>query len=147
MAGGETKVLVAVDPSDLSERAFRWYLARFNQPLHKVKICHVPEYWGDDDRMMSPARRQELVDKTSASTKQMKLKYDAICKEFGIEHQFEELKGKEVWHEICVHAKKINAHIIVMGTRGMGTIKRTILGSVSDGVLHHCHIPTLIYKE
>ncbi|XP_048257557.1 universal stress protein PHOS34-like isoform X2 [Haliotis rufescens] len=118
MAGGETKVLVAVDPSDLSERAFR---------------C--------------PARRQELVDKTSASTKQMKLKYDAICKEFGIEHQFEELKGKEVWHEICVHAKKINAHIIVMGTRGMGTIKRTILGSVSDGVLHHCHIPTLIYKE
>ncbi|XP_046372815.1 universal stress protein PHOS32-like [Haliotis rufescens] len=147
MAGGEAKVLVAVDPSDLSERAFRWYLSKFNQPQHKVNICHVPEYWANVQRMMSPARLQEVVEATNATTKQTELKYDAICKEFGIESQFEALKGQEVWHEICAYSKKIHADVIVIGTRGMGAIKRTILGSVSDGVLHHCHIPVLIYKE
>ena len=39
------------------------------------------------------------------------------------------------------------AHLIVMGTRGLGKIRRTILGSVSDYVLHHVHCPILIYRD
>ena len=34
--------------------------------------------------------------------------------------------------------------MIVMGTRGLGAIRRTILGSVSDYVLHHTKIPLVI---
>ena len=44
-------------------------------------------------------------------------------------------------------AKNEKAELIVMGTRGLGTVRRTILGSVSDYVLHHVHCPILIYRH
>ncbi|XP_067684660.1 uncharacterized protein [Haliotis asinina] len=147
MAGGETKVLVSVDNSDISERAFKWYLNTFHRPNHKLFLCHVPEYWGDVQRMMSPARIQELIDETNANTKGIEVKFSTISAEYGVSAEFEALRGQEVWNEICNQAKKIHADVIVIGTRGMGKIKRTILGSVSEGVLHHTHVPVLIYKE
>lgn len=46
--------------------------------------------------------------------------------------------------QICAFAAKTHAAIIIMGTRGLGAIRRTIMGSVSDYVLHHSHVPVLI---
>ena len=39
---------------------------------------------------------------------------------------------------------KSGAQLLVIGTRGLGTLSRTILGSVSDYVLHHAGIPVCI---
>ncbi|PAA76834.1 hypothetical protein BOX15_Mlig026982g3, partial [Macrostomum lignano] len=41
-------------------------------------------------------------------------------------------------------ANEEDVSLIVMGNRGMGTLRRTFLGSVSDYVLHHAHRPTII---
>ena len=49
-----------------------------------------------------------------------------------------------VGHGIIKKANEVGADLIVMGTRGMGALRRTILGSVSDYVLHHSHIPVVI---
>lgn len=45
---------------------------------------------------------------------------------------------------ICHTANKENANHIVMGSRGLGTVRRTLLGSVSDYCLHHCHVPVSV---
>ena len=39
------------------------------------------------------------------------------------------------------------ANLLVMGTRGMGMVRRTILGSVSDYVVHHAHCPVVICRH
>lgn len=49
--------------------------------------------------------------------------------------------------QICAFAAKTHAAIIIMGTRGLGAIRRTIMGSVSDYVLHHSHVPVLICRN
>ena len=43
-------------------------------------------------------------------------------------------------------AQDHHAKMIITGTRGMGVIRRTMLGSVSDYVVHHAHCPVLIAR-
>ncbi|HZP80897.1 MAG TPA: universal stress protein [Chthonomonadaceae bacterium] len=43
-------------------------------------------------------------------------------------------------------AEEEQADLIVLGSRGLGGFQRFLLGSVSDGVLHHAHCPVLIVR-
>jgi nucleotide-binding universal stress UspA family protein len=49
-----------------------------------------------------------------------------------------------VWKTIVEVADAIDASLIVSGTRGRNPVKRALLGSVSEAVLHNSHRPTLI---
>ncbi len=44
-------------------------------------------------------------------------------------------------------AEEEDASMIITGTRGMGVVRRTFLGSVSDYILHHSHIPVLVCRN
>ena len=48
---------------------------------------------------------------------------------------------------ITEEAADEKAGLIIMGTRGMGTVRRTLLGSVSDYVIHHATCPVLVVRE
>ena len=50
-------------------------------------------------------------------------------------------------YQISQLAKDLNVKYIVMGSRGMGLIRGTVLGSVSTGVLHETKIPVLIIPQ
>ena len=43
-------------------------------------------------------------------------------------------------------AEEIGAGLIVMGSRGLGGIRRLLMGSVSDSVVRHAHCPVLIVR-
>ena len=47
---------------------------------------------------------------------------------------------------VTLVAEEQGAEMIVMGARGLGKIKRAILGSVSDYVIRKSKIPVLICK-
>ncbi|CAH8524861.1 unnamed protein product [Dicrocoelium dendriticum] len=63
--------------------------------------------------------------------------------------------GEKIGHQCMQRANKpgpalVNfitehkADMVVMGNRGIGALRRTFLGSVSDYVLHHAHVPVAI---
>ncbi|KXJ07050.1 uncharacterized protein LOC110251703 [Exaiptasia diaphana] len=45
---------------------------------------------------------------------------------------------------ICKVAKENEVALIVLGSRGLTKMRRTILGSVSDYVVHHSHLPVCV---
>ena len=49
--------------------------------------------------------------------------------------------------EITALAEEIGAGLIVVGSRGLGGIRRAILGSVSDSVVRHAHCPVLVVRK
>ncbi len=49
--------------------------------------------------------------------------------------------------EIVALAEEIGAGVIVMGSRGVGGVRRALMGSVSSSVVHHAHCPVMVVRE
>ncbi|KAJ4705475.1 Universal stress protein A [Melia azedarach] len=47
---------------------------------------------------------------------------------------------------ICQAAEEVHVDLLVVGSRGLGKIKRALLGSVSDYCAHHVVCPIVIVK-
>ncbi len=47
---------------------------------------------------------------------------------------------------IVAVAEEIGAGLIVMGSRGLGGVRRALIGSVSDSVVRHAHCPVMIVR-
>ena len=45
---------------------------------------------------------------------------------------------------IVAYAEQVGADAIVVGARGLSTVKSLLLGSVSHGVVQHAHVPVLV---
>jgi nucleotide-binding universal stress UspA family protein len=44
-------------------------------------------------------------------------------------------------------ADEIGAGLIVMGSRGLGGVRRALMGSVSDSVVRHAHCPVMVVRR
>jgi nucleotide-binding universal stress UspA family protein len=49
--------------------------------------------------------------------------------------------------EIVALAEEIGAGLIVMGSRGVGGLRRALMGSVSNSVVRHAHCPVLVVRS
>lgn len=49
-----------------------------------------------------------------------------------------------VWRTIVDVAHDVDAELIVVGARGLSTVRSVLLGSVSNAVVHHSSIPVLV---
>ena len=49
--------------------------------------------------------------------------------------------------EVVHLSEDIDAGLIVMGSRGLGGMRRALMGSVSDSVVRHAHCPVLIVRH
>ncbi|CAB4022713.1 Universal stress [Paramuricea clavata] len=89
----------------------------------------------------------EWQSKMEASVKEVqKLEdhYTVKCQNLGVKHKAVSENCNKPGEAICKYAKEHNVDMILMGTRGLGTLRRTVLGSVSDYVLHHSECPVSI---
>jgi nucleotide-binding universal stress UspA family protein len=49
--------------------------------------------------------------------------------------------------ELLMHLERHPTDLLVLGSRGLSTARRILLGSVSESVLHHVNCPVLIVRE
>jgi nucleotide-binding universal stress UspA family protein len=68
-----------------------------------------------------------------------------VLQEMGVPYQSRREAGHAV-DTIVQVAEELKADLIVLGSRGLGGFKRFLMGSVSDGVLHHAHCPVLVVR-
>ncbi|HZS13960.1 MAG TPA: universal stress protein [Candidatus Dormibacteraeota bacterium] len=56
------------------------------------------------------------------------------------------LRSGRAADEILACAEEIDADLVVVGSRGLGALQRTVVGSVSEAVVHHSTRPVLVLR-
>jgi nucleotide-binding universal stress UspA family protein len=49
--------------------------------------------------------------------------------------------------ELVHLSEELGAGLIVMGSRGLGGVRRALMGSISDSVVRHAHCPVLVVRH
>ncbi|MCW3053610.1 MAG: UspA, partial [Chthonomonadales bacterium] len=142
-------ILVCCDGSEQSLQATRLAVALARRHPCRITLLYVlnlnaliPSAIGEWAGPAGPRAVAHYQDRVRATIEQSAAKY--IC-EAGLDYQWRLVIGHPV-DKIPEVAREIGADLIVLGNRGLGMLKRTLLGSVSDGVLHHAPCSVLIVR-
>jgi nucleotide-binding universal stress UspA family protein len=69
----------------------------------------------------------------------------AMLEGAGLEYECEVAKGDPA-HTLLEIVERFGCDMVVMGARGTSSLRSTLLGSVSNEVLHACAVPVVIVK-
>jgi nucleotide-binding universal stress UspA family protein len=159
----EQTIVIALDASEQAEHAINWYIQRVHRPGNKLVFVHcieLPEMKINEQATaastggpgprprslhMSPGVLAGMWKEEEAKVKQLEEKMKTLLKEKGLSGVLRTATGKP-GEVICKIAEEENAVMIVTGTRGMGKVRRTILGSVSDFLVHHASCPVVVCR-
>ncbi|BFZ04329.1 hypothetical protein BsWGS_07367 [Bradybaena similaris] len=142
-------VIIGVDNSEYSEFAFDFYTKHILLKDDNIVLVHVSEYTSlvqAPALLTDPVVVTELIKEEEIKVKQLVDKYSEKMKKLHLGGKVKQMAGKS-GEAIIAAAVEENADLIVMGTRGMSTVRRTFIGSVSDYVLHHSKVPVLICRK
>lgn len=144
-----SKILLPTDGSEYSLKAATYSIELAKKCGSKVILLHVldstqfldhPIEIGLDARIMVE-NEKKLKDRGRKALQ----KTLALFKKAGISVETKFFYGRP--HEAIVNlAEKENVDLIVIGSRGLSTLKRAMLGSVADAVSHQATCPVLIVK-
>ncbi|KAK7102900.1 universal stress protein YxiE-like [Littorina saxatilis] len=142
-------VVIAMDESEFANFGFEYYMNNVHKPNDHVVLLHVPEYHTVIQSPMVMTDVSVVTDLLQDEEKRIKAFLEQLgtkLKSHGIGGKVKSVGGN-AGEVICKVANEEKANLIVIGSRGMGTIRRTLLGSVSDYVMHHAHVPVLVCKR
>ncbi|ELU16336.1 hypothetical protein CAPTEDRAFT_21111 [Capitella teleta] len=146
----EKTIVVAVDFSERAEQAFNWYFDTLHKKSHKVICTHTiepPDMHHADMYSISIDVFQQALDHTTLKVKELEKKYEEKMRSRHAHGKIVLKISNKPGEALVQVAKEQKADLVIMGTRGLGRIRRTILGSVSDYVVHHAHCPVLICRH
>ncbi|XP_063716970.1 universal stress protein Sll1388-like isoform X2 [Symsagittifera roscoffensis] len=146
------KVLLPVDESDHSLRAVEWYFKFGKLPQDFVVLFHsvdtssiIPSSGYTWAGPLPMTAVEKMLKEKEQEVKELKLKYVNLLNVNHVQGEFLYSSAFNHAGEAIIDAcEQRSIHYVIMGNRGMGAIRRTFLGSISDYVLHHAHIPVTI---
>ncbi|KAF6773775.1 hypothetical protein AHF37_06191 [Paragonimus kellicotti] len=146
------KVMIPLDGSSHSVRAMNWYFKELKkQSDHMVFVNVLEPVQHSAPMRLAIDSGSSFVHNDIRVSAELLEEAKQICRDAMHEATNHGMKAQSFLYvdtkpgaALIQAADELKASVIVMGNRGMGVIRRTILGSVSDYVLHHSHMPVVI---
>jgi nucleotide-binding universal stress UspA family protein len=142
-----TRILLATDGSEEAElaalRAVELADATDSE-LHVVHVGVVPIFLKSYPGTLGYDRK--LYEQIEEQSRELLRKQSWRVKAAGGTVAGAHLKMGAVDLEIVALAEELGADLIVMGSRGLGGVRRALMGSVSDSVVRHAHCPVLVVR-
>ncbi len=139
------KILLPVDGSELALEAVRFAIRMLLAGLRgEVVLANVQEPASLYELLV--AHDPEVIDQVSAEAGVHALAgAQELLNAAQLEYECEVAKGDPA-HTIIDIAERFACDLIVMGARGNSVLRRAMMGSVSNEVLHASPIPVMIVK-
>ncbi|MGQ9512636.1 universal stress protein [Thermodesulfitimonas sp.] len=137
------KIIVAFDASPQSFAALRAALEiaqKFGANVTTVSVVWLPEYVSTLDEV------DENIQRARQYYEQPLRQAASLAAEKGVELKSEVLYG-HTGERLVEFAAAIEADLIVTGARGLGGVKRYLLGSVSNYLVNHAPCPVLVIRD
>jgi nucleotide-binding universal stress UspA family protein len=142
-----TKILLATDGSEEAELAASTAAELAKASASELHVLHVgpglPLYELPD----YPARFEEVVAEQRREAQRILDDQVRGVEALGIAVVGAHLEMDERPARAIVElGEKLRAGLVVMGSRGLGGLRRTLMGSVSDSVVRHAHCPVMVVR-
>jgi nucleotide-binding universal stress UspA family protein len=132
------KILVATDFSETSDRALEHALSLARTYNSKIFLVHVIPV----DFMMAPELVEGTLEKMRRSAREGVERLRAANRFFAVPHE-EIIKEGPLWPNLEGLIEKLDIDLIVVGTHGIGTVKKLLIGSSAEQIFRQAHIPVL----
>jgi nucleotide-binding universal stress UspA family protein len=140
-----TKILLATDGSREAELAASTAIDLARETGSELHVLHVLA-WPLDADLIPSSFDPELREQLQAASHDRLQDLVGMIKDSGGEVWGSHLAVGRPDSEIVGYAEEIGAGLIVMGSRGLGVMRRAFTGSVSDSVVHHAHCPVMVVR-
>jgi len=147
-AGPPTSILVPFDESPHAARALAWarFLGAGWQSTVTVIHAVAPTIIGHMRLVSTPARARDL-DRQYRELAGQWLEQRVVGEGFSADEARAVIAEGDPRTEILATAARIEAQLIVMGSRGSGAIGKAVLGSIANGVLRGASCPVLVVAD
>ncbi|BHF58511.1 hypothetical protein SprV_0100146300 [Sparganum proliferum] len=153
--GVKRLILMPVDDSVNCEFAWEWYVNYEMQAGDSIIFMHVLE-----PKITASAERRgsltldvpinfdkdvaEAMDTCAAAAKTIAEGFTDRAKSAGLPNKVLLETGNSTGAAIVKAAHEHAVQLVILGSRGVGSVRRTFLGSVSDYVVHHIGVPVVV---
>jgi len=154
MATEQRNVIIAMDGSEHSDYALDWYCKNVHQTRDHVVLVYVPQLsdalhggqWSsavyvDHDAMVALMKEEHERVKKDLEMFADKLKHH------GLGGKVKSVMASKPGEGVMKAVEEEHGHLVVVGSRGKGAIRRTLIGSVSDYLVHHSPVPVFVCKH
>ena len=141
-----TKILLATDGSDESDLAATTAAELAKSTDSELDVIYVlevePWHLPPRELVQNPQRYEDLKEESRRIRDRQVEKIEASGGSVSNSH----LAIGHPADQIIAYAQDEGVGLIVMGSRGLGGIRRALMGSVSDAVVRHAHCPVMIVR-
>lgn len=143
------KLLIPTDGSALSEKSSQAALAFASATGASVVGLSVAQLYPfmlmpEAGAMVDLSAYEEIQDKTAQQAMQ---KLQAMAKAAGVACEVLSTRGVHPYEEIIATAESKGCDLIWMASHGRKGLDKLLLGSETQRVLAHAHIPVLVYRD